>query len=61
MRELCEKHAFLEERSGEVVWHAWDRRAYGRREYYLELLRNVPEDRDVVDVCMSMPVENQRS
>jgi len=40
----------------EVVWPAWDCRAYGKREYW-GMLRNIPEDWDVLDACMNMPVE----
>ena len=40
----------------EVVWPAWDCRAYGRREYW-GILRNIPEGRSEVDACMNMPVE----
>lgn len=40
----------------DVVWPAWDCRAYGKREYW-GLLRNIPGDWDRIDACMSMPVE----
>ena len=40
----------------EVVWPAWDCRAYGKREYW-GVLRNIPEDWSDMDACMSMPVE----
>ena len=40
----------------EVVWPAWDCRAYGKREYW-GLLRNIPEGRSEMDACMNMPVE----
>ena len=40
----------------DVVWPAWDCRAYGKREYWGSL-RNVPEGWDPMDACMNMPVE----
>lgn len=40
----------------DVVWPAWDCRAYGKREYW-GILRNVPKDWDAMDACMNMPVE----
>ena len=40
----------------EVVWPAWDCRAYGKREYW-GILRNIPEGRSEMDACMNMPVE----
>jgi hypothetical protein len=39
----------------EVVWPAWDCRAYGQREYW-GILRNIPAGRSEVDACMNMPV-----
>ena len=40
----------------EVVWPAWDCRAYGRREYW-GLLQNIPEGWSAMDACLNMPVE----
>ena len=40
----------------EVVWPAWDCRAYGQREYW-GILRNIPAGRSEIDACMNMPVE----
>jgi len=40
----------------EVVWPAWDCRAYGKREYW-GMLQNIPEGWSAVDACMNMPVE----
>ena len=40
----------------EVVWPAWDCRAYGKREYW-GLLRNIPQGQDSMDACMNMPIE----
>ena len=40
----------------EVVWPAWDCRAYGKREFW-GVLRNSPEGRTEMDACMNMPVE----
>ena len=40
----------------DVVWPAWDCRAYGKREYW-GILRNTPDDWNAIDACMSMPVE----
>jgi len=40
----------------EVVWPAWDCRAYGSREYW-GMLQNIPEGRTELDACMNMPVE----
>ena len=40
----------------EVVWPAWDCRAYGKREYW-GILRNIPEGWSDIDACMNMPVE----
>jgi len=58
-RELWEKP--LEDRvpqgaSWEVVWPAWECRAYGMREYW-GTLRNIPAGWSAVDACMNMPVE----
>ena len=58
-RELWEK--VLEDRVPqgafwEVVWPAWDCRAYGKREYW-GMLRNIPEGWSTIDACMNMPVE----
>ena len=39
----------------EVVWPAWDCRAYGQREYW-GILRNIPAGRSEVEACMNMPV-----
>ena len=40
----------------EVVWPAWDCRAYGKREYW-GMLQNIPDDWTDLDACMNMPVE----
>jgi len=40
----------------EVVWPAWDCRAYGKREYW-GMLQNIPEGWSAIDACMNMPVE----
>jgi len=40
----------------EVVWPAWDCRAYGKREYW-GMLQNIPEGWSDMDACMNMPVE----
>ena len=40
----------------DVVWPAWDCRAYGTREYW-GILQNIPEDWTDLDACMNMPVE----
>ena len=40
----------------EVVWPAWDCRAYGKREYW-GMLQNIPGDWTDLDACMNMPVE----
>jgi len=40
----------------EVVWPAWDCRAYGKREYW-GTLRNIPNGWGAIDACMNMPVE----
>jgi len=40
----------------EVVWPAWDCRAYGKREYW-GMLQNIPEGWNAVDACMNMPVD----
>ena len=40
----------------EVVWPAWDCRAYGKREYW-GVLQNIPKDWTDLDACMNMPVE----
>ena len=40
----------------EVVWPAWDCRAYGKREYW-GVLQNVPEGWTAMDACTNMPVE----
>jgi len=58
-RKLWEKP--LEERVPqgafwEVVWPAWECRAYGKREYW-GTLRDVPEGWSALDACMNMPVE----
>jgi len=58
-RELWEKP--LEDRVPrgafwEVVWPAWDCRAYGKREYW-GTLRNIPDGWSAIDACMNMPVE----
>ena len=58
-RELWEK--VLEDRVPqdafwEVVWPAWDCRAYGKREYW-GMLQNIPEGWSAIDACMNMPVE----
>lgn len=37
------------------VWHTYECRAYGKREY-LGLLRNIPKGWNAVDACMSTPV-----
>ena len=42
--------------SWEVVWPAWECRAYGKREYW-GVLRNIPEGWSAIDACMNMPVE----
>lgn len=58
-RDLWEKP--LEDRvpqgaSWEVVWPAWECRAYGKREYW-GVLRNIPNGWSATDACMNMPVE----
>lgn len=40
----------------EVVWPAWDCRAFGKREYWGRL-GNIPEGRSGMDACMNMPVD----
>ena len=40
----------------EVVWPAWDCRAYGKREYW-GILRGIPEGWSAIDACMNLPVE----
>jgi len=40
----------------QVVWPAWDCRAYGKREYWGEL-QNIPEGWTAMDACTNMPVE----
>ena len=40
----------------EVVWPAWDCRAYGKREYW-GALQNIPEGWTAMDACTNMPVE----
>ena len=58
-RELWEKAKEARVPRGafwDVVWPAWDCRAYGKREYWGSL-RNVPEGWDAIDACMNMPVE----
>lgn len=40
----------------EVLWPAWDCRAYGRREYW-GILRNIPAGRSEMDACQNMPAE----
>jgi len=40
----------------EVVWPAWDCRAYGKREYW-GALQNIPEGWTAMEACTNMPVE----
>ena len=40
----------------EVIWPAWDCRAYGKREYWGEL-QNIPGDWTDLEACMNMPAE----
>ena len=40
----------------EVVWPAWDCRAYGKREYW-GALQNIPDGWTAMDACTNMPVE----
>jgi len=40
----------------QVVWPAWDCRAYGKREYW-GVLENIPEGWTAMDACTNMPVE----
>ena len=40
----------------EVVWPAWDCRAYGKREHW-GMLQNIPDGWSAIDACMNMPVE----
>ena len=42
--------------SWEVVWPAWECRAYGKREYW-GTLQNIPEGWSAIGACMNMPVE----
>ena len=58
-RELWEKARDARVPPGafwDVVWPAWDCRAYGKREYWGSL-RNIPNGWDAIDACMNMPVE----